>query len=120
MVHIHTIKQSLAVIYIKRTLHNTHSGAKLGLLPRGDGYLAMQQVSCTIDACDGKKDKLQDIAVDKNNKNKQTQHTATVGMEYKNTKFNNVVHQKHMFFTDNSTTTRTQKTEPHSALVIVV
>ncbi len=90
------------------------------MLPRGDGYLAKQQVSCTIDARDRKRGKIQDIVVDKNNKNEQTQHTAQVGMEYKNTNFNNVVHQKYMFFTHNYTTTRTQKTEHHSALVIVV
>jgi hypothetical protein len=90
------------------------------MLPRGDGHLAKQQVLYTMDARDRKRDKLQDIAVDKNNKNEQTQRTAQVGMEYKNTKFNNVVHQKYIFFTHNSTTTRTQKTEPHSALVIAV
>jgi hypothetical protein len=73
-----------------------------------------------MDARDRKRGKIQDIAVDKNNKNEQTKHTAKVGMEYKNTKFNIVVHKKNMFFTHNSTTTRTQKTEPHSALVIVV
>jgi len=73
-----------------------------------------------MDARDGKRDKLQDIAVNKINKNNQTQHTVPVGMEYKNTKINNVVHQKHMLFIHNSTTTRTQKTEHHSALVIVV
>jgi hypothetical protein len=120
IVHIHTIKQSLAVIYIKHTQHNTHSGAKLGLLPRGDGYLTTQQVSYTMNARVRKTDKIQDIAVNKNNKNKQTQHTVPVGMEYKNTNFNIMVHQKSMFFTHNYTTTRTQKTEHHSALVIVV
>jgi hypothetical protein len=90
------------------------------MLPRGDGYLAKQQVSYRINARDRKRDKLQDIAVNKNIKNKKTPHSAPVGMEYKNTNFNNVVHQKYMFFTHNYTTTRTQKTEHHSALVIVV
>jgi hypothetical protein len=73
-----------------------------------------------MDARDRKRGKIQDIVVNKNIKNNQTQHTAPVGMEYKNTKFSNVVHQKYMFFMHNSTTTSTQKSEPHSALVIVV